>query len=126
MKLMQRLSLLLIMVILAGCASINKTMESWMGHDQSDLIANWGPPQQVMDDGRGGKIFVYTTTRSHTAPGSSTTTVTGSAYGYGDTVYGTATGHTTYNPPRTTSYNAYRMFWIDQTGRIYRWSWKGL
>jgi hypothetical protein len=59
-----------------GCASINKTMQSWVGNHQSDLIANWGPPQQVMDDGRGGKIFIYFTTRSFTSPGHSTTTVT--------------------------------------------------
>ena len=126
MKLMQQLSLLLMIVALAGCGSIDKTMASWMGHDQSDLIANWGPPQQVMDDGQGGKIFVYTTTRSYTSPGTSTTTVTGSAHVYGDTAYGTATGKTIYYPPQTTSYNANRMFWIDQRGRIYRWAWKGL
>ena len=126
MKSIQRLVLLLIITAITGCASIDKTMESWMGHHQSDLIASWGPPQQVMDDGQGGKIFVYAATRSFTSPGTSTTTVTGSAYGYGNTAYGSATGYTTYNPPQTTSYDAYRMFWIDSNGRIYRWAWRGL
>ncbi|MGH8462355.1 MAG: hypothetical protein ACRESS_12170 [Stenotrophobium sp.] len=43
-------------VLLQGCASINEKMASFMGHDESDLIASWGPPSQVMDDGNGGQI----------------------------------------------------------------------
>lgn len=39
--------------------------------------------------------FVYTT------PGYSTTNVYGSAYSYGNYAYGSATGHTTYNPGQT-------------------------
>ena len=120
------LLLLLAIAALAGCASINETMQSWMGRHQSDLIASWGPPQQVMDDGQGGKIFVYTATRSYTSPGTATTTVSGSAYAYGNTAYGTGTRYTTYNPPQSHSYDAHRMFWIDPNGKIYRWSWKGL
>lgn len=112
--------------LISGCASVNKVMESWTGHHQSDLIASWGPPQQVMDDGEGGRIFIYSTTRAFTSPGRSTTTVTGSAYGTGNYAYGSATGSATYTPPRTSSYNAYRMFWIDQNGYIYRWAWRGL
>ena len=111
---------------ISGCSSINKNMQSWMRHHQSDLIASWGPPQQVMDDGRGGKIFIYSTTRSFTSPGHSTTTVTGSAYGSGNYAYGSATGYTSYTPPQTSSYNAYRMFWIDSNGYVYRWAWRGL
>jgi hypothetical protein len=120
------LILVLALLFISGCASINKTMQSWMGHHQSDLIASWGPPQQIMDDGQGGKIFIYSTTRTFTSPGHSTTTVSGSAYGTGSYAYGTATGHTTYTPPQTSSYNAYRMFWIDKNGYIYRWAWRGL
>jgi hypothetical protein len=126
MKPILSLVLLFSVIIVTGCASIDKQMDSWMGHHQSDLIANWGPPQQVIDDGQGGKIFVYSNNRSYTSPGTSTTNVTGSAYGLGNTAYGNATGYTTYNPPQTTSYTAHRMFWVDGNGRIYRWAWKGL
>ncbi|MBM4348672.1 MAG: hypothetical protein FJ106_02115 [Deltaproteobacteria bacterium] len=123
-----RLGLILILVlpIFTGCASINKTMQTWMGHHQSDLIASWGPPQQVIGDGQGGNIFIYSTTRTFTSPGHSTTTVTGSVYGTRNYAYGSATGYTTYTPPQTSSYNAYRMFWVDKNGYIYRWAWKGL
>lgn len=121
-----QLALCLMVAATSGCGSIDKTMASWMGHHQSELIASWGPPHQTMDDGQGGKIFIYTATRSYTSPGTATTTVSGTAIGSGNVVRGTATGYTTYNPPTTTSYNAYRMFWIDPGGRVYRWSWRGL
>ena len=37
MSMTQRIAALLIVLALSGCASISKTMESWMGHHQSDL-----------------------------------------------------------------------------------------
>lgn len=126
MNIIPKAATLIIALTLSGCSSINKTMESWMGHHQSDLVASWGPPQQVITDGQGGSIFVYTANRAFTSPGSSTTTVVGSASGYGNRAYGSATSITTYTPPQTTSWSAYRMFWINASGRIYRWSWKGL
>lgn len=127
MKRLLPLLLVLSCTLLTGCASrINETMESWVGHHQSDLIASWGPPQQIMDDGSGGRILIYTQNRTFTSPGTATTTTTGSAYGAGNTVYGNATSTTTYNPPRTSGYQANRMFWVNSNGRIYRWSWKGL
>jgi hypothetical protein len=73
-------------------------MESWVGHDQNDLIAAWGPPQQILDDGNGGKILVYVATRSYTSPGHANTIVNGSAYTYGNSTYGSAYGNTTYTP----------------------------
>ena len=128
MKPAQRLFLLLIIAGLAGCALIDKQMESWMGHHQSDLIASWGPPQQVMDDGQGGKIFVYTYTRSRTSPATAKTEYSGRAHSYGNglstRLKGTST--TTFTPATTTTYTKRRMFWIDSNARIYRWAWKGL
>jgi hypothetical protein len=111
----------------SGCAGrINAVMESWRGGHVSDLIASWGPPTQVMPDGYGGQILAYSDTRAFVMPGYGTTTVTGSAYRSGSNVYGQATGYTTYMPPVTTSYRAYRMFWVNEQGRVYRWSWRGL
>jgi hypothetical protein len=126
MKSLRFIACLFSVFVVAGCASPDKIMESWLGHHQSELISSWGPPQQVFDDGSGGRIFVYSTNRSFTSPGSSTTTVNSMAYGYGNTAYGTATAHTTYNPPVTTSYAATRTFFVDRNGRIYRYAWKGL
>jgi len=74
-----------------------------------------------MDDGLGGRIFVYAASRQFTSPGRATTTTTGSVYGGSIDAYST----TTYRPPETYGYTAYRMFWISSSGYIYRWSWKG-
>ena len=97
-----------------GCASINKEMASWVGHNESDLIAHYGPPQQTMSDGQGGKVFIYSSERSFTMPG------------YADTQFTRSGAYTVYSPSMTSSYNAYRMFWIGADGSVYRWAWKGL
>jgi len=127
---MKKLLVILLCLGLAGCATINKTMESWMGANANDLIASWGPPQQTMSDGQGGQILVYSSARTWTTPGQATTTTTGYANSYGDGYYGHAYGNarstTTYTPPQTSGYDAQRMFWVDRNGRIYRWAWKGL
>jgi hypothetical protein len=40
-------------------AEVNKALNSWVGSHYSELIKSWGAPQQIMDDGKGGKIIVY-------------------------------------------------------------------
>ena len=50
------------MIGTAGCTSISKTMQAWVGHHFSELIAAWGPPDKTFSDGRGGQIFIYTRT----------------------------------------------------------------
>ena len=37
----------------------NAAMESWVGHSEAELIAEWGPPPYVRDDGRGGRVLIY-------------------------------------------------------------------
>ena len=102
-----------------GCAArINRVMSSWQGHHFSNLIARWGPPQQVFDDGYGGRILIWTAQRSYTTSGTSTTY--GTDYGY------IWTARTTYNPAETYGWTAHRMFWINKDGFVYRWAWRGL
>ena len=114
---------ILIVISLTGCATqVNNTMKSWEGSHYSDLIASWGPPSQVFEDGQDGKIFCYQTTGSYSTPGTANTS--GNAYSYGNTA--TYYGTTTYNPPQTYSYQRSRMFWVNSAGYIYKWSWRGL
>jgi len=105
---------------------VNAVMRSWEGSHESDLIAAWGPPQQVMSDGSDGKVFIYTQQFSYTTPGTSTTTGNATAYSYGNTtnVYGNS--YTTYNPSQTYTRQRQRIFFINSEGRVYRWSWRGL
>jgi len=111
----------------SGCAAhINELMNSWMNYHYADLIASWGPPQQVFDDGYGGRILIYETNRSWTVPGKSQTYTTGNATIYDNYIWGSARSYTTYRNPQTYGYTAYRMFWINKNGTIYRWAWRGL
>ena len=115
------------MLSLLGCAArINNMMRSWEGQHYSDLIARWGPPQQVFDDGSDGRILIYTQVREWTSPGKSTTYTEGRATIYDDYIWGSATSRTTYQPSQTYGCTAHRMFWISKKGYIYRWAWKGL
>jgi uncharacterized protein YcfL len=125
---MKRTFLVFLMLFaLVGCAArMNRVMASWEGHNFNDLMASWGPPGQVFDDGSGGRVLVWTVTRSYTTPGSATTRTTGSATASGNTVWGSATSHTIYTPSQTHQWKAYRMFWVNQYGVIYRWAWRGM
>jgi hypothetical protein len=115
-------------LLLNGCLAgrINNQMNSWMGHNYSELIMSWGPPQRVYDDGQGGRILIYTSIREWTTPGNSTTETTGQATINDKTISGQAHSVTTYTPPETWAYTAYRMFAINKNGRIYKYSWRGL
>ncbi|HNQ78846.1 MAG TPA: hypothetical protein PLQ05_07720 [Acidobacteriota bacterium] len=105
-----------------SCAIMNKKMASWEGHDISEVIASWGPPDQVIDIGSGNKIYSWSQTRSYTSPGTATTNTNVNVYG--NTAYGSST--TTYNPPKTTTRQATRSFWVNSSGNIYKWAWRGL
>ncbi|HZP18146.1 MAG TPA: hypothetical protein VFB00_09285, partial [Terriglobales bacterium] len=104
------LALPLSLVCLSGCVKrINATMASWQGHQFSDLVARCGPPSQVMADGQGGKVMVWVLDRTYTTPGEATTTTSGTVNDYGGDGTISATSKTTYTPPETHGWRAYRM-----------------
>ena len=122
-----------VILLVTGCITpgkMNEIMSSWVGDNANNLIASWGPPQQVMPDGSGGQILIYLQDRQSTSPGYSTTTSSASANAWGNYNYATATGYGTSNtvttPPKTDRWTVSRSFWVDKDGRIYRWAWKGL
>lgn len=108
-----------IAVAMIGCfhpiQARNNVMQSWVGHSTADLIATWGPPSELFQDGSGGTVVVWIYQRNGvTTPASSTTTTTGN------------TSQTVYQPSQSYGWTAYRMFWVDGKGVVYRWAWKGL
>ena len=123
---MKRTWIVFLCLGLMGCASINKAMDSWMGHDKNELITSWGAPQQVLSDGNDGQIFIYANNVQWTNPGYANTYGNVNLYNNGYSTYGNLNSHTTYTPPQTYGYQKQRMFWIDSYGKIYRWAWKGL
>ncbi len=110
----------LAIIAAAGCTSISDTMQKWVGHHYSELIAAWGPPDQTFSDGHGGQIYIYTRTVRWVSPATSTTTY------QQNVTHGTVTGQSTtvYNPAVTQEYTSYRMFWINADGIIYSWSYR--
>lgn len=119
-------------VLLTACASsVNKLMESWMGHSAEELIASWGPPTQVLDNPSGGKIYVYHQNSQVTLPGTAPTPGTSHTSGYID-ANGNWQSTTTYNPgspggpAKTYDFQRTRLFFVNPQGIIYRWSWQGL
>ena len=97
-------------------------MESWDGKHVSKLIKGWGPPQQVVPDGRGGKIYIWS--RHVKIPLSKgSTQKRGTISKIGDTYYYEETAKK--RPPQDIEYDRVRMFWVNCQGIIYHWRWKG-
>ncbi|MDP3113256.1 MAG: hypothetical protein Q8M98_00640 [Candidatus Cloacimonadaceae bacterium] len=101
---------LLVLLASTGCASVNKTMNSWVGSHQSQLIQSWGPPNQVVSDGAGGSVLIYS---SYVNLGQTPGTI--NQWGY----------TTTYTAPQSRGYERTRMFYVDSKGIIYSWRWQG-
>jgi hypothetical protein len=100
-------------LLLSGCASqVNKVMDSWVGHHQSEVIAEWGPPQSTASDGKGGTILIYGNYVN-----------LGQQPGQARTDY---YGNTTYTAPQQMGYQRTRMFYVDERGYIYSWRWQGM
>ena len=92
-----------------GCAS--PKMTSWVGHNQSELIAHWGPPQSTTSDGNGGKILIYQSQVNHGPP-------------VGQLVPNLHGGYDYIVPQK--GYNQSRMYYVDSKGTIYNYRWQGL
>lgn len=107
-------------------ARVNRVMSSWQSHSSNDVLASWGPPAQVFDDGSGGRVLVWSASHSVTTPVCATTRTTGTATINGNTVWGSATSRTMYNPGNTCQWRSYRIFWVSKNGVIHRWAWRGL
>lgn len=58
---MKRFQLIgIICILLLGCGpSTKQVMNSWMGSHISEVIRSWGPPQQIVTDGAGGQIYIW-------------------------------------------------------------------
>lgn len=100
---MKNLTLVLLYLLLAsqsyaiGKKKLKKSMDSWNGHGQHELIVSWGPPARTADDGGGGQVLIY-----------SYPYVTNGYYSFGQ-----------YFPSET--WYRYRMFYVNASGVIYGW-----
>ena len=51
--------LVIIGFIVAGCASLDDRMASYVGQHKSELINNWGPPAEETKLKKGGSKLIY-------------------------------------------------------------------
>ena len=125
--------LLALMVLLIGACATNASKkaqqleEDWKGKNFNDLIAAKGPPDEKVDDGQGGNIFIYKTyeyeraSESENGGGSTRGGWSGGGAGRGrhGGGYGGGGGSSRGGSSKT-SYLTYEMFWINPNGNIYR------
>ncbi len=117
------------LLILSGCATMNKTMASWEGSHVRDLLISWGRPSEVYSDGEGGAVLVYRYTETYTTPAQSTTRTTANATSVDPSVGvegWNIQSRTVYQPAYVETYTKYRAFWVNKEGIIYSWRWRGL
>jgi hypothetical protein len=91
--------------------TINRIMDSWIGHYQSELIAQWGPPTEIVPDEKGGNILIYESLKGT----------------WGNVKDKRIVGGTQYpTKPRQPGYAAPRIFYVNEEGIIESWKWSGL
>jgi len=65
----------LALLLVSGCAThakYEKSLQTWVGHNESELISVWGAPVRVYDAGE-AKYLTYSSSRNLTIPGSNLT-----------------------------------------------------
>lgn len=92
-------------------AAISRIMDSWVGHYESELVARWGPPTEIVPDEGGGKILIYESLKGT----------------WGNVKDKRIVGGTQYpTRPRQPGYAATRIFYVNHKGIIESWKWSGL
>jgi hypothetical protein len=108
------------LLFLAGCvtkADFQKTMDSWIGTSEKDLIAQMGPPDGFYESS-GTRYLTYSNSSVGVIPGTPPTYTTNVI---GNTAYTNSYGGTS---PTVVSYSCSRTFQVEG-GKIVSWSAKG-
>lgn len=117
---MKRLLLIAVLVALSGCATTanyEKTLKSWVGASELDLVRSWGPPQSTHTTG-GRTFLVYSSARSVLMPGVQPTYT---ANTYGNTTYVNSHGGM---PAQNLNFQCQTTFEVSNE-KIVGWSWRG-
>jgi hypothetical protein len=91
-------------------STINRIMDSWVGHYQSELMASWGPPTKIEPDEKGGTILIYESLKGTWGSEKDKRIVGGTQYP---------------TKPRQPGYAATRIFYVNEKGIIESWKWIG-
>lgn len=58
-------TLLVVVVLMTGCASMDTVMSSWVGRPIDDVSSAWGAPESKMNLADGGVTYTWTTFSSN-------------------------------------------------------------
>ena len=83
---------------------ISKTLDTWIGATEQQVLLQLGPPTRVTTDGNSGKIYIYEN-RNYTTLTYPSTNISGN---YPDPDFST-----------TTSYTNYLDFYFNADGKVY-------
>ncbi|MDR3716814.1 MAG: hypothetical protein P4L51_28735 [Puia sp.] len=103
-------TLLLTTLAFAACTTPAMIMKSWVGHKESELYRQWGPPSKVIDNGGNGKIVVYIPDMNNKDGMKQR--------------YRNAGQPVEYLSPRNNEYKRIKSFYITPLGNIYAWKWE--
>ena len=114
------------LILFTGCAAIieeqNAVMESWKGAHISETIREWGPPKNIVPDGQGGKIYIWSEYKSVNLSPAKTETKGTITKTYGGYQY---KEKTTHKRPVDYDYVKAHMFYVNRSGTIYYWRIEG-
>lgn len=100
--------IIIMITLLIGCASTSDTMESWIGAQESELVAKWGQPDEVVPNDPDGRIYVYIKENYRSSRPSD------DLYRYGS---GTRTSDI---PGDNKALRLQYWFWLDNDGTVYK------
>lgn len=115
MKTLFPVLLILVLLSLTGCNQIiNDSMQKWMHHTETELVTEWGAPDNVYVTQDSTRILTYKVQRN------------GYAHRNGTITMDKATGTGTIN---TTTYGGNSYFvtrtFVVKKGEVVDWSWDG-
>lgn len=109
-------------IICQGC--VQAKLNGLLGKDRHALLSTFGPPTQVLPDGEGGNVWVYTKARSvvnrgYQAPPLNTNGMSAGNAAAAGFARGLAQG---MNRPSVETKLSHRMIYLNSAGVIYKWS----
>lgn len=113
------LVLLLMGLLLSGCIHKSQRMNAYIGQTQANVIAQCGPPTNIIPDGAGGTILVYQKTYNlgqtrgkirQVSPNLGPNSIIPTRY--------------EYTAPEAITRTATDMFFVGADGLVYRVQWQ--
>ncbi|MDD5611021.1 MAG: hypothetical protein PHH69_05765 [Candidatus Omnitrophica bacterium] len=121
MQIKRKVILILLVSLLAGCATqgkYQKKLDTWIDHDMEELISSWGYPDSSFTAPNGNTVYVYTSASSVTTPSQTT------YYGQVNPG-GTYSGSSLTSGGQQVNFSCKTFFEVNAEKKITRWSYEG-